>query len=201
MRACLCEAGRPRTRSGNNSDKRSHHMYRPDTGEPAVWRQDAHRRRVPRAGGIGQKALLHARRRKGIRRVKGKPNARKHCLLTRDAIEERREIRALLGEVRKCAVTATPTMTWCILGCPRGTRCRLHRLPISNVVRISGNVRFLLSDRTVLLKAAACTGLRRNFQTCRARVSSRNAWIANACGADLGIFSGHKSAADTQLPR
>jgi hypothetical protein len=39
--------------------------------------------------------------RTGIRRAKGNQNARKHGLFSEDAIEERRQIQALLGEARK----------------------------------------------------------------------------------------------------
>jgi hypothetical protein len=66
-----------------------------------VRRQDPLRRRVPLAGGARQKALPHARRCGGIRRTQANQNARKHGLFSRDAIEERKEIQALLGEARK----------------------------------------------------------------------------------------------------
>jgi hypothetical protein len=56
---------------------------------------------VPLAGGARQEALPHARRRTGIRRAKGKPERAQARLFSRDAIEERREIQALLGEARK----------------------------------------------------------------------------------------------------
>jgi hypothetical protein len=49
----------------------------------------------------GKKTLPHARRRTGTRRTNVNLNARKHGLFTKDAIAERREIRALLGEARK----------------------------------------------------------------------------------------------------
>jgi len=45
--------------------------YRPDAGEPTLWRPNPLRRRVPLAGGERQEALLHARRRTGLRRAKG----------------------------------------------------------------------------------------------------------------------------------
>ena len=66
-----------------------------------MWRQNPFRRRVPLAGGARQEALPHARRCTGIRRAKANQNARKHGLFTRDAIAERRQIQALLGEARK----------------------------------------------------------------------------------------------------
>jgi len=53
------------------------------------------RRIVPLAGGARQKALPHARRCAGIRRTKGKPER------APEAIAERRQIQALLGEARK----------------------------------------------------------------------------------------------------
>ncbi len=66
-----------------------------------MWRQDPFRRRVRLAGGARQEALPHARRRTGIRRARANQNARKHGLFTRDAVAERRQIQALLGEARK----------------------------------------------------------------------------------------------------
>ena len=59
--------------SGKHRHERSRPQYRPDAGEPALWRQNPFRRRVPLAGGARQEALPHARRRTGIRRAKGKP--------------------------------------------------------------------------------------------------------------------------------
>jgi hypothetical protein len=56
---------------------------------------------VPLAGGTRQKALPHARRCAGVRPAKGNHNARQHGLFTRDAIAERRQIQALVGEARK----------------------------------------------------------------------------------------------------
>ena len=58
---------------GKHRHERSRQKHRPDAGEPALWRQNPLRRRVPLAGGERQKALPHARRRTGIRRTKGKP--------------------------------------------------------------------------------------------------------------------------------
>jgi hypothetical protein len=87
--------------SGKHRHERSPPQYRPDAGEPTLWRKNPLRRRVPLAGGARQEALPHARRCGGIRRAKGKPKPRKHGLFSRDAIEERREIQALLGEARK----------------------------------------------------------------------------------------------------
>ena len=59
--------------SGKRRHERSHQKYRPDAGEPALWRQNPHQWRLPLAGGARQEALPHARRRTGIRRAKGKP--------------------------------------------------------------------------------------------------------------------------------
>jgi hypothetical protein len=53
--------------------ERPRQNYRPDAGEPALWRQNSRRRRVPLAGGARQTALPNARRRQRIRRAKGKP--------------------------------------------------------------------------------------------------------------------------------
>jgi hypothetical protein len=55
-----------------------------------LWRQNPFQRRVPLAGGAPGSGAPRANR-----------NARKHGLSTRDAIAERREIRAQLGEARK----------------------------------------------------------------------------------------------------
>lgn len=66
-----------------------------------MWRQNPFRQCLPLAGSARQEALPHARRRTGIRRAKGKPSARKHGLLTRGVVAERRRILALLGEARK----------------------------------------------------------------------------------------------------
>jgi hypothetical protein len=56
---------------------------------------------VPLAGGARQEALPHARRCAGLGAAKGNCNARKHGLFTRDAIAERKQVQALLGEARK----------------------------------------------------------------------------------------------------
>jgi uncharacterized protein YjcR len=64
-------------------------------------RQNPLRRRLPLAGGARQGALPHARRRPGSGAPRANQNARKHGLFTRDAIAERRQIQALLGEARK----------------------------------------------------------------------------------------------------
>ena len=81
--------------------ERSRPQYRPDAGRPTLWRQNPFRRRVPLAGGARQKALPHARRRTGIRPPTANQNARKHGLFTGDAIAERRQVQALLGDARK----------------------------------------------------------------------------------------------------
>jgi hypothetical protein len=56
---------------------------------------------VPLTGGARQAALPHARWRTGIQRAPKANHARKHGLFTRDAIAERRQIQALLGEAWK----------------------------------------------------------------------------------------------------
>ena len=58
-------------------------------------------RRVPLACGERQEALPHARGARGAGAPKANQNARKHGLFTSDAIAERRQIQALLGEARK----------------------------------------------------------------------------------------------------
>jgi hypothetical protein len=90
------KAARSRRRHGSAEAKRaaqherSHQKYRPDAGEPALWRQNPFQRRVPLAGGAAGS---------GAPRANG--NARKHGLFTRNAIAERRQIHALLGEARR----------------------------------------------------------------------------------------------------
>ncbi|MGY4476714.1 hypothetical protein [Bradyrhizobium sp. USDA 3364] len=79
----------------------SHQNDRPDAGEPAPRRQDASWRRVPRAGGARQDALSHARRRKGIRRAKGKPQRAQARPVQQGCDRERWQIRVLLGEARQ----------------------------------------------------------------------------------------------------
>jgi hypothetical protein len=55
---------------------------------------------VPLAGGARQEALPHARRCVGLRAAKGQQQ-RAQGLFTRDAIAERKQVQALLGEARK----------------------------------------------------------------------------------------------------
>ena len=61
-----------------------------------------------RCGGACRAPAAHGKKRcrmhggAGIRRAKGKPERAQAGLFTRDAIEERRQIQALLGEARKC---------------------------------------------------------------------------------------------------
>jgi hypothetical protein len=87
--------------SGKHRHERSHPKYRPDAGEPALWRQT-------RCGGACRSPAVHGRKRcrmhggaPGSGAPRANQNARKHGLFTGDAIAERREIRALLGEARK----------------------------------------------------------------------------------------------------
>jgi hypothetical protein len=68
-------------------------------------RKNPLRRIVPLAGGARQKALPHARWWAGIRRTRANQNARRHGLFTGDAIAERKQIQALLGEARKLLQT------------------------------------------------------------------------------------------------
>jgi hypothetical protein len=56
---------------------------------------------VPLAGGERQETPPHAWRSAGVRAPKANRSARKHGLFTGDAIAERRQIQALLGEARK----------------------------------------------------------------------------------------------------
>jgi hypothetical protein len=65
---------------------------------------------VPLAGGARQKALPHARRRTGIRRANGKPERTQARPVHRDAIAERRQVQALLGEARK--LLEEPALFW-----------------------------------------------------------------------------------------
>jgi hypothetical protein len=57
--------------NGKHGRERSRQKYRPDAGEPAVWRQNALRRRVSLAGSERQEALPYARRRTEVWRAKG----------------------------------------------------------------------------------------------------------------------------------
>ena len=57
--------------------------------------------RLPLAGGARQEALPMHGGAQGSGAPKANQNARKHGLFTRDAIAERRQIQALLGEARK----------------------------------------------------------------------------------------------------
>jgi hypothetical protein len=63
----------PQPPSWKQSHERSPPQHRGDAGEPALWRPNPLRRRLPLSGGARQAALPHARRRTGIRRAKGKP--------------------------------------------------------------------------------------------------------------------------------
>jgi hypothetical protein len=63
----------PRMPGGNDRQERPCPQYRPDAGEPAVWRQNPLRRRVPFASGKRQEALPHARRRTAVRRAERQP--------------------------------------------------------------------------------------------------------------------------------
>ena len=93
------EGTMPRLPGGKHGHERSHQKYRPDAGEPALWRQDPFRQRVPRAGGAGSAAACTAAPR-GSGAPRANRNGRKHGLFTGDAIERRR-IQALLWEARK----------------------------------------------------------------------------------------------------
>jgi len=74
---------------------------RPDAGEPALCRQNP-------LGGACRSPAVHGKKRcrmhggaQGSGAPRANQNARKHGLFTRDAIAERRQIRALLGEARR----------------------------------------------------------------------------------------------------
>jgi len=66
---------------------------------------------------------------KGSGALKASQNARKHGLFTRDAIAERTEIRALLGEVRKLleGMTRLDTMTVPLMPSRNGPRAAFAR--------------------------------------------------------------------------
>ena len=87
--------------SGTRRHERSHQKCPPDAGEPTLWRQNPFRRRLPLAGGARQEALPMHGGAQGSGAPKANQNARTHGLFTRDAIAERRQIQALLGEARK----------------------------------------------------------------------------------------------------
>ena len=78
-----------------------HQKYRPDAGEPTLWRQNP-------LGGACRSPAVHGKKRcrmhggaQGSGAPRANQNARKHGLFTRDAIAERRQIQALLGGARK----------------------------------------------------------------------------------------------------
>ena len=85
--------------SGKLGHERSHQKYRPDAGEPTVRRQNPLRRFVPLAVGA-RRCRMHGGA-QGSGAPRANQNARKHGLFTGDAITERRQIRALLGDARK----------------------------------------------------------------------------------------------------
>jgi hypothetical protein len=87
--------------SGTHKRERSHQKYRLHAGEPTVWRRNPLRRFVPFGGGARQEALPHARRCTGMRRAKGKPERAQARSVHQDAIAERRQIQALLGEASR----------------------------------------------------------------------------------------------------
>ena len=89
------------TPGGEHGHERSRPQYRSDAGEPALRGKDPRKRIVPLAGGARQTALPHARRRTRIRRTKGKPERAPARPVHREAIAERKQIRALLGDVRR----------------------------------------------------------------------------------------------------
>jgi hypothetical protein len=76
-------------------------QYRTDVGEPPVRCQDPLRRVLPIASGAEQKALPDAWRRAGSGAPRENQNALKHGLFTKDAIEERKHVQALIGQSRK----------------------------------------------------------------------------------------------------
>jgi hypothetical protein len=81
----------PRLPSGLHRHERSHQKYRPDAGEPALWRQNPLRRRVPLAAVHGKKRCRMHGGASGSGAPKANRNARKHGLF----------IQALLVEARK----------------------------------------------------------------------------------------------------
>lgn len=87
--------------SGKHRRERSHQGYRPDAGEPALWRPNPRRQRVPLAGSERQEALPHARRRPGFRRTKSKPERAQAWAVHEGCDRRAKAIRMLLGEARK----------------------------------------------------------------------------------------------------
>lgn len=81
--------------------ERSHQKHRPDAGEPALWRENPLRRRLPFAGGARQDALPHARRRKGIRRTKGKPERAQARPIQQGCDRRAKGDTGVVGEARK----------------------------------------------------------------------------------------------------
>jgi hypothetical protein len=88
----------PRLPSGKHRHERSHPNYRPDAGEPALWRQNPFRGRVPLGG--RKRCRMHGGA-PGSGAPRANRNARKHGLFTVGALAERRQIQVLLGEARK----------------------------------------------------------------------------------------------------
>jgi hypothetical protein len=85
---------------GCNDDDRSSAERRPDAFQPTLRSQDALRQTVQLAGGSRQKTLPDAWRCTGIGRAT-RQNALKHGLYTREAVEERRQLQALLRQSRE----------------------------------------------------------------------------------------------------
>jgi hypothetical protein len=87
--------------NGLHRHERSRPQYRPDAGEPTLWGQ-------VRSGGSCRSPAMRGKKRcrmhggaQGSGAPRANQNARKRGLFTRNAIAERRQIRALLGEARK----------------------------------------------------------------------------------------------------
>jgi hypothetical protein len=88
-----------------HSHERSRPQYRPDAGQPALRRKNPRRRIVPLAGGARQKRCRMHGGAPGSGAPRANQNARRHGLFTREAIAERKQIQALLGEARKLLQT------------------------------------------------------------------------------------------------
>ena len=82
-------------------ERQSPPQHRADAVEPALRGQDPFRRLLSVVGGVRQKALPDAWSAPGIGAPTNNRNAFKHGVFTRQAIEERKQVQALLRQSRK----------------------------------------------------------------------------------------------------
>jgi len=80
---------------------RTQQEYRADAGEPALRRQNASGQAVPVAGGAREKLCRMHGGAPGSGAPKKNRSVFKHGLFTRGAIEQRKQVQALIGQSRK----------------------------------------------------------------------------------------------------